>query len=817
MQRLSSLMQSFAQTEEDLKKASDDQTDQEIPSETLSTPEEDKKDISQKPEDLDHEISPVNDLMNDDEQSLRREDFGDQLKMLQSTLKKLAKYVLEAADPDAIMLYKLIKRLITSMILQDRNSSVDMEQQRYNHDSQKYAKLKRKALAIGQEVDIDGKKLKVFDQESDSDDEGSYTSYFAEDESGEQYVLQLDYKDQIQIVSNLKQEAPFKSEKQRAWMYATHPDMAKEWSEKTPKGKHLPEYAATDMSGTDINPDDAVQWEGKTSPVIDILDSGNIMIQDHDGKAVAIHPQDTKIIGHLRHKAEFILSKKNIQAVMKFAYELGDSSDIRKKVEQFNTATKTADNGELDLFEPGDVIEFDHDGETFTGTVIKNNDVTLLVDNPDTEVAGLWEIDPYSVLRVIDHVDVSGGIRVSPQYENDKYLRENYASKKVADALPASDISGPFGEWLLSKGITQKKWDNMDTEKADNLVEEYHDFKDSKTADRLSEEFVITSKELNSEDQLDRTKGTQPVDMRANSQHTPIDSNPKSSIGMKQSGKKVDGFSIQDLDQMSFNDLVEFVGEDVVLDQAGEDPKYDDVLDLAKARFGSLKKKASLNIGDKVYSSSFEMNGEVISDGKTLSQWEQIKPQEAKHGWIADAREAVKPGFEAECEAEIFYLVKFEEANAVLADSERDLHIKIAMKRTANDKLMKHHEFDDLALGVEWPKDSMRQYSDGYTQHMKCDYGFVRNSLGADGEDLDVYIGDTKLLKVFRVTQLTDEGQFDEYKYMVGFPDVKSATSMFLQHQPLEHFGGTEEMSLDDFRQIARTGEETKPENLEEL
>lgn len=33
---------------------------------------------------------------------------------------------------------------------------------------------------------------------------------------------------------------PFKSQQQRKFMYAKHPEMAKEWEEKTPKGKALP-------------------------------------------------------------------------------------------------------------------------------------------------------------------------------------------------------------------------------------------------------------------------------------------------------------------------------------------------------------------------------------------------------------------------------------------------------------------------------------------------------------------------------------------------------------------------------------------------
>lgn len=36
---------------------------------------------------------------------------------------------------------------------------------------------------------------------------------------------------------------PFKSEKQRAWMHANKPDMAKQWEKETPEGTVLPERA----------------------------------------------------------------------------------------------------------------------------------------------------------------------------------------------------------------------------------------------------------------------------------------------------------------------------------------------------------------------------------------------------------------------------------------------------------------------------------------------------------------------------------------------------------------------------------------------
>lgn len=36
---------------------------------------------------------------------------------------------------------------------------------------------------------------------------------------------------------------PFKSKKQRGWMHANEPEMAKRWEDETPKGRKLPERA----------------------------------------------------------------------------------------------------------------------------------------------------------------------------------------------------------------------------------------------------------------------------------------------------------------------------------------------------------------------------------------------------------------------------------------------------------------------------------------------------------------------------------------------------------------------------------------------
>ncbi len=41
---------------------------------------------------------------------------------------------------------------------------------------------------------------------------------------------------------------PFKSQAQRKFMYASHPEMAKEWEAHTPKGKKLPKHVKKKVS-----------------------------------------------------------------------------------------------------------------------------------------------------------------------------------------------------------------------------------------------------------------------------------------------------------------------------------------------------------------------------------------------------------------------------------------------------------------------------------------------------------------------------------------------------------------------------------------
>lgn len=124
-------------------------------------------------------------------------------------------------------------------------------------------------------------------------------------------------------------------------------------------------------------------------------------------------------------------------------------------------------------------------------------------------------------------------------------------------------------------------------------------------------------------------------------------------------------------------------------------------------------------------------------------------------------------------------------------------------------KLHGRIDFQGLPISVENKTGSRRYWYDpnadehGSTK-MKYPYGYVKGSLGLDGEAVDVFVGpDETSKKVFIVTQMKrpEFKEIDEQKVMLGFDSAKLAKEAYLQHYNTpEFFGSMKEVSLDDFK-----------------
>lgn len=116
--------------------------------------------------------------------------------------------------------------------------------------------------------------------------------------------------------------------------------------------------------------------------------------------------------------------------------------------------------------------------------------------------------------------------------------------------------------------------------------------------------------------------------------------------------------------------------------------------------------------------------------------------------------------------------------------------------------------FRDMDLAIEWPKGSIRKGKDEqgnpWEREMFADYGFIKNTLAnGDEEPLDVYVGDNEdAANAYVIEQLDDEGEFDEYKVMLGFNTLEEARDCYLAHYPAdwdyEHVSSITEVPIED-------------------
>lgn len=139
-------------------------------------------------------------------------------------------------------------------------------------------------------------------------------------------------------------------------------------------------------------------------------------------------------------------------------------------------------------------------------------------------------------------------------------------------------------------------------------------------------------------------------------------------------------------------------------------------------------------------------------------------------------------------------------------DAVRDELKGVKMQKQANDPIKAKFEVQGVPVHVEWKKGETRLYKDKksgevkYKRHMKAHYGYIPNTKDADGEEIDVYLGDHHASpKAFVIKQLKKhDGSFDENKVMMGYPSKDAAKAAYDHHMGgcPEFFGGIHEVPV---------------------
>lgn len=125
-----------------------------------------------------------------------------------------------------------------------------------------------------------------------------------------------------------------------------------------------------------------------------------------------------------------------------------------------------------------------------------------------------------------------------------------------------------------------------------------------------------------------------------------------------------------------------------------------------------------------------------------------------------------------------------------------------------------------LDITVENPRGSDRagKRPDGseWRHTMSDHYGYIKRTEGADGEQVDAYIGpNPEAARIYVVDQLDQQsGGFDEHKVMMGFDSQDAAVAAYRSNFDAGwKVGPVRDMSVDEFKAWLKEGDTTKPVN----
>lgn len=130
-----------------------------------------------------------------------------------------------------------------------------------------------------------------------------------------------------------------------------------------------------------------------------------------------------------------------------------------------------------------------------------------------------------------------------------------------------------------------------------------------------------------------------------------------------------------------------------------------------------------------------------------------------------------------------------------------------------------HLKLQGLDIALENPKGSTRSGTDqdgrAWYSTMAHDYGYIKRTLGADGDHVDVFIGDKPDSETVYVVDQVDPktGKFDEHKVMMGFSDEQAAREGYLGNYEAgwKGLGAIKAMPVESFKRWVKEGDTTKP------
>ncbi len=131
-----------------------------------------------------------------------------------------------------------------------------------------------------------------------------------------------------------------------------------------------------------------------------------------------------------------------------------------------------------------------------------------------------------------------------------------------------------------------------------------------------------------------------------------------------------------------------------------------------------------------------------------------------------------------------------------------------------------HVWIQGLNISIENKRGSKRGEKDAHGKkwqvRMPAPYGYIRGTIGADGMQVDCYLGKhPNSPTVWVIDQDTEDGKFDEHKVMLGYKKLRRAMKDWLKSHFEDHgldvVHSVVELSIDDFKRWLKDGDMKEP------
>jgi hypothetical protein len=151
-------------------------------------------------------------------------------------------------------------------------------------------------------------------------------------------------------------------------------------------------------------------------------------------------------------------------------------------------------------------------------------------------------------------------------------------------------------------------------------------------------------------------------------------------------------------------------------------------------------------------------------------------------------------------------------AHEAATSPKNDLPMPTEAQQHAGNFKMGHTEVGGLPVTIEYPSGSERPAANGETRTLSSHYGFVKGTVGADGQHVDVLVGrhpenDT----AFVVDHLDENSAFEQHKVLLGFNTRLAAMRAYRRAFPDNPLGPVSETSTASLKTWLKEGDTTRP------